>query len=185
MTCKELEYYLNAYGNQIYSFCRYLTGKEREAEDLYQEVFLKAMELGSLSNNGISSNNPKGYFLSIAVNIWRNRKKKYALRRKTAIISSYETGEGTEDILDNETPSPEYALLTKERESAVHKALRELPEKYRSVALLYYMEEQSTEEISKILGIPSGTVKSRLYHARKKLAGELKEWADDYSRKPC
>lgn len=59
--------------------------------------------------------------------------------------------------------------------SAVREKLATLPPKLRAVVYLYYYEEYGTEEIAAILKLPQGTVKSRLYNARKLLKKELKE----------
>lgn len=59
--------------------------------------------------------------------------------------------------------------------SAVREKLAALPPKLRAVVYLYYYEEYATEEIAAILKLPQGTVKSRLYNARKLLKKELKE----------
>ena len=66
MTIKELEICIEKYGKDIYSFCRQLTMSLQEADDLYQDTFLKAMELIPKIDN---DQNPKSYLLSIAVHI--------------------------------------------------------------------------------------------------------------------
>ncbi|MDD2960369.1 MAG: sigma-70 family RNA polymerase sigma factor, partial [Lachnospiraceae bacterium] len=58
MTEKELEQCINAYGKEIYSFCRHLTMNQTEADDLYQDTFLKLIELKSKID---FKNNPKSY----------------------------------------------------------------------------------------------------------------------------
>ena len=60
-----------------------------------------------------------------------------------------------------------------EERLAVASAVGRLPERLKAVVMLYYMEEQSTKQISEIMGIPGGTVLSRLHKARKILKREL------------
>lgn len=67
--------------------------------------------------------------------------------------------------------SPEEQALIR----SVRDAIRTLPQKLRSAVYLYYYEEYSVEEIAAILAVPSGTVKSRLYQARKILKPKLEE----------
>ncbi len=75
----ELENCIETYGRDIYSFCCYLTRSRQEADDLYQDTFLKALEIaGRLDADG----NPKSALLSIASNLWRNRRRKLAWRQR-------------------------------------------------------------------------------------------------------
>ena len=79
MSHEELEACIKEHGKDIYSFCCQLTGSRQEADDLYQDTFLKMVEL--LERLDIKSN-PKSYLLSVAVNLWRNRKRKFAVRQR-------------------------------------------------------------------------------------------------------
>ena len=73
MTIQELEQFIATYGTDIYSFCVYLTGNRPEAEELYQDTFLKTLELlDKIQKDG----NPKSYLLSVAIRIWKNRNRK-------------------------------------------------------------------------------------------------------------
>lgn len=58
----------------------------------------------------------------------------------------------------------------------MQKAVHELPEKYKTVILLFYMEELSLEEIAKLLDIPKGTVASRLHKAKNILKSRLEDY---------
>lgn len=69
--------------------------------------------------------------------------------------------------------SIETEVLQAEERRCVRRAVLSLPEKYRIVILLFYMEELSIEEISAVQNIPKGTVKSRLHQARKLLKQQL------------
>ena len=66
-------------------------------------------------------------------------------------------------------------FLQKEEIHSVHLAVNRLPEKQKLVILLFYMENLSTAQISEVLGIPQGTVLSRLHQARKRLQNELED----------
>ncbi len=141
----------------------------QEAEDLYQDTFLKAIELGEKIDAG---NQPKGYLLSIAVKIWKNKKRKYAWRKR---IANWEEGfpdSDTETGISTE-PTPEEALLCKEEERAVRQSVQRLPDRLKTIVLLYYMEELSVAQIASVVKIPAGTVKSRLHQARKILEKDL------------
>ena len=70
MTKQELELCIDKYGKDIYSFCKHLTNNPLEADDLYQDTFLRVVVLKEKIEYG---NNSKSYFLSIALRIWRNK----------------------------------------------------------------------------------------------------------------
>lgn len=169
MTKPELELYIQEYGTALYSFCRYLTSNVQEAEDLYQDTFLKAMEL----NEKIDAlQNPKGYLLAVAVRIWKNRKRKYAWRKR--IVDEQVLPENRDDITyEQAEASPEEQLLCKEEIQAVREAVQKLPKRLQVIVLLYYMESLSVAQVASVVKIPKGTVKSRLHQARKLLEKEL------------
>lgn len=174
MTKQELVRCIDAYGKDIYSFCRHLTRDYLEADELYQDVWLKVMERLDFVE---ADERVKSFCLSVAVGLWRNRKRKFAWRGRIAPMQSYETADGAEYVA-LASPSPEEQACEKEMSRSVWAAVEELPEKFKIVVLLYYMEELPLEQISRIVCIPKGTVKSRLYQARKilekKLEGFLK-----------
>ncbi len=169
MTKNELERCILEYGKDIYSFCKYITGSVQEADDLYQDTFLKAMELEIKMD---FENNPKSYLLSIALGIWKNRRRKYGWRRRITGGNTEMDMEEMAQIASLE-PSPEEYVLEKTEAEAVRRAVKKLPERLQMVVLLHYMEELSVEEVAKTLKIPTGTVKSRMHQARKVLEKEL------------
>ncbi len=157
----EFEKLLNAEGSSIYSFCRYLTNDNSIAEDLFQDSMLKAYELrDQISTN----NNPKAYILGIAVNVYKNRKRKEYKRRQLVPEISYD--QDVLDITDTEAQGDE-ALLKKEELESLGDVLSKLDDKYRLAIILFYYNQLEIAEISRILGIPKGTVKSRLHKGRK------------------
>ncbi len=171
MTNTELERCIRTYGKELYSFCRSLTHSVQEADDLYQDTFLKAMELEQKIDCG---QNPKSYLLSVAVRLWKNRRRKYAWRRRICEERVYAQEVSGQEWADEEQ-SPEEWLLAREEAAAVRQAVERLPERQRVIVLLYYMEELSVAQIAGVVKIPEGTVKSRLYQARKSLQRELED----------
>ncbi len=164
-----LEQIITEYGNSIYSFCYYLTSDRQEAEDLYQDTFLKAIELDRMDFNI----NPKSYLLGIRVNLWRNRLRKNYNRQKNI---DYLTRQRESNLYYTEDDiSPEDTVQKAEIKCIVHSAVNRLDKKYKLVVLLYYMEEMSVAQIAQILKIPQGTVKNRLYKARKLLEKQLED----------
>lgn len=169
MTKQELTECIDTYGRDIYSFCRHLAGNIQEAEELYQDTWLKTVELlESIDSTG----NVKNYCLSVAMRIWKNKKRKFAWRKRIAGTQDYLDEEGLEYISDGR-PASEEQILEKERDRLVWNAVGELSGKLKTVILLYYMEELSISQIAELAGVPEGTVKSRLYQARKLLEQKL------------
>ena len=115
MTKTKLENCIWEYGRDIYSFCRSLTLNLQEADDLYQDTFLKAMEL---IHDIDCEKNPKSYLISIALRLWKNKKRKYAWRNRIANVFSM-TDELNLDDTEEPAFSPEYELLKKEETDLV------------------------------------------------------------------
>lgn len=75
-------------------------------------------------------------------------------------------------FLDN-GETPERFLIDGQQKALVHRALDKIKDHHRLILVLYYLEDQSVQEISEILGLPEGSVKSRLYYARESLRNVL------------
>lgn len=162
MTVTQLKQCVDDYGKDIYGFCIRITGSVQEGEELYQDTFLKALELVKKIDY---NKNPKSYLLSISVCLWKNRKRKYAWRQRIAETDNRILTEHAEETAAK-ADMPEELLLTKEQNLFIRQCVRELPPKYQVPICLYYSAELSISEISSCLKIPEGTVKSRLYKAR-------------------
>lgn len=162
--------YIVDYGKDIYSFCVYLTGSRDKADDLYQQTFLTAIEKGNLDD----TQNPKAYLIAITVNLWKNQKKKYAVRNKKANIIYFET-DNPEQLADG-SESVEEQLIREEEKRLVRNLVNNLPEKLRIVILMFYMEDMSISEIAEALHIPVGTVKSRIHQAKSRLKERMSKY---------
>lgn len=179
MNIIQLEQCITDYGRELYSFCSYLTANVQEAEDLYQDTFLKAMELREQIDD---KNNPKSYLVSVALNLWKNKKRKYAWRMRIAGVERLveETAEQEQAVEYEKYGSPvEESILQQEVKMQVRKAVAGLEEKYRIPVYLYYTAQLSVGEISRVLKIPEGTVKTRLHKARQLLKAELEVVLDE------
>lgn len=183
MTVFELEQCIETYGKEIYSFCLHLTGVREWADELYQDTFLTAMEHITQLHNDAGAN-PKSYLLSVAIRLWKNKRRKAAWRRRIAPEQSMDAP-GSEGLTGETelTDSIETEVLRAEERRQVQCAVDALPEKYRVVVLLYYMEELPLAQIASLLHIPSGTVKSRLHQARKLLRQQLEVLLNDNDSK--
>lgn len=145
------------YSNAVYKFCRSLTYSKEDAEDLFQETYLKAFE----QMHKISiSDNPQGFLFSTAIFIWKSWKRKYARRSRLAKTKLLEDADRNETCLED-------SILVQEETRMVQNLVEGLPEKYRIPIILYYTVEMNVAEIAAALKLPAGTVKSRLFKARK------------------
>ncbi len=174
MKQSELEYVIKKYGRDIYSFCCYLTKNRQEADDLYQDTFLKVIESPKLQNE---YDDMKNTLLSVSVNLWKDKKRKFAWRKK--IEEEKYLPQAQLDISPEYSDQLEERIIKHEDDSFVRKCVTELPEKMKIVVLLYYMENRKISEISELLAIPEGTVKSRLHQAKAILFKELTDFRDE------
>ncbi|MFH1852700.1 MAG: sigma-70 family RNA polymerase sigma factor [Candidatus Neomarinimicrobiota bacterium] len=145
-----------------------LTHNEQDAEDLYQEVFLKAYK--SLKNFRFESQ-----FYTWLYRITVNTAFNY--KRKLARLNLYEPDE------ENSSGHLEWIADTDDNESsrgeimsAVKDAMTVLPQKQKTVFILKHLENLKIKDISRILDISEGTVKRYLFRAMEKLRVELKEY---------
>ncbi len=162
---------IEEHSSAVYRFCRSLTYSKEDAEDLFQETFLKVYE--QLPKLAVSDN-PKNFLFSVSLFTWKSWKRKYARRKRIApsepIELSYEkTADGKTD--------PETCFIEREEICAVRKLAETLPDKLKVPLVLYYSAELGIDEIASSLKLPAGTVKSRLYKARKLIK---KGWAEVY-----
>ena len=158
-----IERLIREYGKDIYSFCVYLTGSRDQADDLYQQTFLTAMEKEDIREE----DNPKSYLLSIAANLSNNRRRKLFRHNDVSIED-----EGVNEVADP-SGSVEDDVIAKVMREAIRKAVMELPLKLRGAVVLFYMEDMGIGDIARTLQISEGTVKSRLHNAKKKLRERL------------
>lgn len=137
----------------------------RENEDLEQEVYIRVLTAKKYEE--------KGSFKSWINLITANVSKDYLKSAK----NRYETHVEDEAIFENikERKTPEDLLLKKERQDRIIKAIEELKPKLKEVIMLSEIEGYSYEECSEKLKCPIGTVKSRIYNAKKELAEKLKD----------
>jgi len=156
----EMETRLRECGPLAYRVARGVLRNDADAEDVAQEALLRAFQRFDRLRE---PQRFRGWLVRIAFRIALDRMrsaKRRALRETEWMHASGATANGV----------PARAEFQRRLEAA----LAELPDKLRMVLLLAAMEGHSLEEVSALLGIPMGTVKSRLFFARKKLAERLR-----------
>ena len=161
------------YKSKVYNYIFRMVHHALDAEDLTQETFLRAY-LSIRSFQSRASLNT--WLFRIATNLCidysRKNKKAQAVTSSLSMEGDDEESEGQRDIPDVAF-DPQRMLLNKELGLMLNRALSELPEKLRTVVLLYDIEGLPYDEISAIVGCPLGTVKSRLFNARSALRDKL------------
>ncbi len=156
------------YSDRLYNYIVRMVGNPYDAEDLLQEVFLRAYQgLPSFDGRARLST----WLFQIATNLCIDFYRKRARRVQTVPYhpepsDTDETEPEEWEFEDTMTPNPLSALLDKELQQVVERALNALSPKLKTVLLLYDVEGLSYEEIAQALRIPMGTVKSRLHLAR-------------------
>ncbi len=170
MKQEELENYIYTYGKELYSFCCYVTRCRQEADDLYQDTFLKIYELGE---KVVIRSNPKSFMMGVALNLYRNQRRKLSLRQRITGVR-VSADEVVDNIASEERQAEELAVAAEERR-IVREAVVQLPDKYRIPVLLCYMEELPMAEIAALMHVPEGTVKTRIHRAKKILRERLED----------
>lgn len=145
---------LELYSNTIYRIAFARTQNKADAEDITQNVFLKYINAGKKFND---EEHRKAWLLRVAVNCTNDFVKNAHYRNRTPL----------EDIAA--------AAVEIEEKSEIYYAVQSLPDKYRLAVHLFYYEDMSVAEISRITKIKEATVKSQLSRARDMLRKILKE----------
>ncbi|MDE6566539.1 MAG: RNA polymerase sigma factor [Lachnospiraceae bacterium] len=177
ITTQELEQLANTYGDSIYGFCLHLTGHPEYAEDLYQDTFLKAIEIRHKIKTPSSEQDwlsAKNYVIGIAIRLWKktiSKKGKHAYDITLEDCQKY-------------LVYPDELASQMEKKELYHQLYRitgNLPDKLKIVIHMHYFLEMNLEEIASVLRIPKGTVKSRLFLARKQISKEMEEMGYEIS----
>lgn len=152
----------------VYRVARRLCRDDHEAEDLVQETYYKAYR--AFEDFEIRAFGIRPWLLRILNNTFLNRQ---ARARRAPKPTDQQALEQTQADADRSPPELDYDQLDEE----VKHALDELPTEFRSVLLLWATHELSYQEIADALGLPIGTVMSRLHRARRRLVQALDRFA--------
>ncbi len=162
----------------VYRFAMRLTrGDEDAAEDLVQETFLRAHRFWHTYERGT---NAKSWLFTICRNTFLHRKALVRNQRETPaseLADARVEALGAGSAFAAQSSDPEEEFFAKLIDDQVVEAIDALPEEFHEVLVLSDLGDLKYAEIAQVLDVPVGTVKSRLFRARKLLQGRLREFA--------
>lgn len=153
---------VDAYQNRVYGFVRRMVKDADEASDITQDTFVRAFQ-GIHRFDGRSS--IRTWLFRIAYNLCIDRARKHGRSPNESSLESAFEDEERIEVPDSRW-DPENVVLGDELRAILEKSIRSMSEKLRSVLLLHDQQDMAYEDIAKVLGVPIGTVKSRLFLAR-------------------
>lgn len=152
-----LEEVLNQYGNMLFRYALLMLGNTQDAEDVVQDTLLKYWQKAPEFND---KNHEKAWLLTVTANRCRDLLRTRLRRGETALDSIAELP----DVWTNPAEN-----------SGILETLMCLPEKYKKVVYLHYVEEYKVEEIAGIIGKTASAVKMRLKKGRELLGEQYRK----------
>ena len=164
------------YQKPLYFHVRKMIRNSDFAEDLVQDIFLKAFKsLINYKNDYAFST----WLYRIATNHTIDYLRKKKLETLSIHADDSDDRHATIQLADEDSFTDE-PMIRRERKNKVHEAIGQLPEKYREVILKRHIEEKSYQEIAEEMDIPLGTVKAHIFRARELLYKYMKDTIQDY-----
>jgi len=169
---------VHRYKNSLYGFLKRFLNRQDLLEDVFQETFLQLYN----SRKSFDPSRPlRPWLFTIAANkakdALRKRQRKFAVPIGTIADSQEMSFDSVINTLTSDTAVPYDDLEKSETEAIVRRIVANMPENLREILLLAYFNKFSYKQIAEILGIPMGTVKSRLHTAVGRFAKEWKATA--------
>jgi RNA polymerase sigma-70 factor (ECF subfamily) len=164
--------FMHAYKDMVFSIAARLTGNDAQAEDISQEVFLRAYEhFGQLRTSPAAG----GWLKTVAMRMTLNHLSRY--RKRWRFFSELRSSdEEAEEGPDFEIPSPDSTvgqIDAAEQRALIEQALKELPEHQRVPLVLYHFQDLPYEEIARLLHISLSKLKTDILRGRAALARQL------------
>jgi len=146
-----------------FNYARWLTRSDSDAEDVLQDAAVRALRFFS----SLRSDDARAWLLTIVRNTW------YARFSKAGSADHHAVFDETKDDRPDEQLDPEALVIQRQAVERVQRAIEGLPADFREVIVLRELEGLSYKEIAAIVGVPIGTVMSRLARGRERLLGLL------------
>jgi RNA polymerase sigma-70 factor (ECF subfamily) len=166
-----LDVLVERYKIPLYTMCRKLTRFETGADDLFQDTWVRVLA----KLDAFDPDRPfLTWLITICVNLYRDRYRKRRRWQKRVIGSSDDVRLAKRIAsIGSANPGPDQQVIRAEMQAAVRRELDQLDDDHRLPLLLYYYRQMPVAEIADVLGLPSGTVKSRLANGRRKLGKQM------------
>lgn len=166
------EMLVREYEKNVYNLALRMVGNGEDAADMSQEAFIKAYN----SLNSFRGDSKFSVWLyrivsNVCLDFIRSRKRKQTV----SLSVEDDNGEDVELDIADDTQSPERLMDKQLTRDAVRRGLASLPPGQRQILLLREIQGMSYDEIAEVLNVEAGTVKSRIFRARKKLSAFLLE----------
>ena len=149
--------------DQAYTLARHLLRDEHDAQDAVQDASLRALR----HFDGFRGGDARAWFLAIVRNCCLTSHRRHRTDRASVPLDDDHVS-----AIDEMRPTDAGAIERSERE-AIERAVSALPQEYREAIILREIQELSYAQISEVVGVPIGTVMSRLSRARRRLAQAL------------
>ena len=176
---EQYEYFLDHYGQQVFVLVDRIVSCPEDAEELTQDVFLKAFQqLSSFKAESSFSTWIYRIATNVAISAVRKRKKEGIRLDDSAFanLSDTQVDEALEDDSEEQLQRLQRAM---EQLEADERALEQLEADERALVTLYYMEEKTLAEVAFIVGLTEANAKVKLHRIRKKLYIFIKNWNDE------
>lgn len=156
---------INQYEESLYRYCFHLCCNRDDASDLFQDTWVKAISKITTYDETRSF---KNWLFAIATNHFRDKyRKKIRRADKTMVFKDTTAKDAALGSLESKENPADEELIAMEAREALKTEVNLLKPHYRMVIILHYYEELPLKEVGRVLGVPEGTVKSRLNQARK------------------
>jgi RNA polymerase sigma-70 factor (ECF subfamily) len=160
---------------KVFNVAYKFVGRHDMAEDLAQEIFLKIFKaLGTFDRRA----NFQTWLVSVSRNLCIDHYR--SVRKERELVDRSIDAEAASPT--SREPDPLDALERNDRRILLHRALAQLPETLRTAVLLRDIQEQSYRDIARQLGLPEGTVKSRINRGRHELARQIRRLTSEAER---
>ena len=155
--------------DSAFNLARWLTRSSQDAEDIVQEAYLRAFKFF----DGFHGEDGRAWLLGIVRNTFYTWYQQNKAQAQNTQFEEELNGAHLEDVADTREHDPEALLIQKDNMRELKLALEGLSVEFREVIVMRELEDLSYKQIAGIVGIPIGTVMSRLGRGRKQLAGIL------------
>lgn len=156
--------------DRLYRLAWRLTGSKAEAEDLFQELLIKAF---GMLDQIVKIEEPGSWLCRVMYNLFVDQHRRFTRQRMHLVDEGHLPGQGIADLAGDLDPVADNERIEKFR--VLDAALAQLSEEQRIIVLLHDTEGYKLTEIEELTGTPVGTIKSRLHRARARLRQILSE----------